>query len=165
MAIAESDARQPYLDHLEMPKSVMTSGDYQIPGHHEIDPDDIEFIIDVDLDELTVFFGDKRRPYLTDEVSDHHSVLVDAETDRVIGVILHRFLSEAVKIQTSLVPVLRYATIIAGPSVQESSVGTTKIRSVRQGVKARLEDWLGARIRHEEQKEIFSSFARLIGIH
>lgn len=165
MAIAKSNIRQPYLDNLALPEEQFSIADFQFPELSEINADEIEFIIDVDLDDLTVFFADKSHPYLTDEIDQRLSVLVDADTNGVVGVVLHKYLSELVKSHSSLVPILRQATIIAGSAVEEFDEQTAENPSGLPGIKSRLESWVSQRVRREERQEAFASLANLIGLH
>ncbi len=165
MAIAKSHYKQPHLENLELPDSGFDASGYPLPSHSEIDMDTVEFVLDVDLDEFTVFFADSSGPHYIDDTNDKYAIVVDAETDRVIGVVIHQFLSEAVKLHPDLIPALRNATIIAGTSVQQPERTFGNAGPDHAGVRARIEEWVSSRVRREEQREAFASFAHLIGIH
>jgi hypothetical protein len=165
MAIAKPHYHQPHLEKLELPNAGFDIEAYPLPDRNEIDIDDVKFIVDVDLDDLTVFFADNSRPHYVDDVSDRHAILIDAETDQVTGMVLYRFLSEAVKLHPELVPILRYATIIAGTSLQEPEESSANPGHSNPGIISRMEDWLTGRARRQERLAAFTSFADLVGIN
>lgn len=162
MAITNNPARQPYLDNLELPARDLSAKEMLLPAQADIDPDAVEYFVDVDLDELNVFFWDKSRPYSIDAVSDAYSLMIDDESSQVIGVSVNRFLSEAIKRNPELLPILRHSTMIAGESLEapDNAPGASV-----SGIKARVLDWVSERVRIEERRTVFANFAELIGLH
>lgn len=115
MAITKHETSQPYLENLEPSEP----NDYTLPSWDKINFEGVEFILDVDLDELDVFFEDKKNPYTVEEIADDYSLLIDMFEDRVVGVIVNQFYSRQLRHHPEFITALRYATIIAGDSVQE----------------------------------------------
>lgn len=165
MALAENQSRQPYLDNFDLPASRLKLTGFEIPSLDEIDVDSVEFIIDVDLDELAVYLRDRSRPFFIDEVDNYYSIAIDEDSDEVVGIILNRFLSKTLPTFPELVPILRHATVIAGVSVQSPAGTSDNNSSNSPGIRNRLRDWVSDRIREEERRDAFSSFADLVGIH
>jgi hypothetical protein len=58
------------------------------------------------IDSLIVYIGDPTRPSVAIVVGDYFSVLVDPQTDEVLGVEIDHFLSEAVAAHPELRPLL-----------------------------------------------------------
>lgn len=161
MALTSKQTKQPYLDNLDLPDKALKIGDVVLPSRAEIDPAKVEYFVDVDLDELSVFFGDKSQPYSYDESNDDYSLLINEESDQIIGVSINRFLTHAIKMHPELIPVLRHATVTAGKSLEEPYSSDAEDR---HGLRARMQDWVSDRVRVEERKSIFADFAKLVGI-
>lgn len=120
MAITKRNSSPPYSESLKQYGQDLEPHDYALPSWDDINFEEVEFIIDVDLDELDVFFEDKRKPYTVEELADDYSLLVDMFEDRVVGVIVNQFYSRQLQHYPELIPALRFATIIAGKATQES---------------------------------------------
>lgn len=161
MALTSKKTKQPYLDNLDLPSKGLKSNDAVFPSRSEIDPERVEYFVDVDLDQLSVFFGDKSRPYSHDESDATYSLLIDEETDQVIGISINRFLSHAIKVHPELIPVLRHATVAAGKSLEDAHLPDAEDR---HGLRSRIQEWVSDRVRAEERKAIFTDFANLVGI-
>lgn len=128
MAITKHDSTQPYLENPEPSHSGSNNSDFRLPIWNDVNVEDVEFILDVDLDELDVFFEDKSNPYTVEEVADDYSLLVDMFVDRVIGVVINKFYSRQLPEYPEFISALRYATIIAGDSVQSAPPATSSNR-------------------------------------
>lgn len=140
MALAHNQPQQPFLDSFDL-------SDVTLPTQSEIDPAIVEYVVDIDLDELIVFFGDKSTPYSYDESDDDYSLLINEESDRLIGIVVNSFLTQALKTHPELVPVLRHATIIADDTLNRPTTPDGENHALI-----------------EERKTIFTDFAKLVGI-
>lgn len=161
MALTHNRLKQPFLDNLNLPEMGLKITDVTLPSHSDIDPEKVEYIVDVDLDELIVFFGDKSTPYSYDESDDNYSLLINEQSDRIIGIVVNRFLTHAIKVYPELVPVLRHATVVAGEALERPYAPDSENRS---SLRTRMKDWVSDKVHSEERKSIFADFANLVGI-
>lgn len=140
MALTHNRPNKPFLDTIDLT-------DVTIPTLSEIDLDRVEYSVDVDLDDLAVFFGDKSTPYFYDELDDKYSLLINEVSDRVIGIVVNRFLTEALKVHPEFIPILRHATIVAGDAIDHPATADGQNPTLL-----------------EERRAIFADFANLVGI-
>lgn len=91
--------------------------EFFLPVPEELDPMAVEFILDVDLDQLSIYFEDKTSPHTIEEVENDFSLIVEVSSSRVVGVILNSFYERQLALRAGFVSVLRFATILAGSTI------------------------------------------------
>lgn len=100
---------------------------YTVPVTRDLDPRRIEIIVDLDLDEMLLYYYGREVPHDVEPVGDLISYLVQTDSDEVVGVIIHEYMSRAVREYPALSEAVRWAIIVSGDSVREpeSSVDAT----------------------------------------
>lgn len=118
MAVRKLDeARQPLLESLNMPEPTFKTLGFAMPAVEEIDLAQVRFYLDLDLDELTTHFGDIHTPYDMEDVSPYGQVLVNGDSNEVVGVNITHFLTAALRRRPDLATVLKFATVITGDHI------------------------------------------------
>lgn len=166
MAISKHEPKLPSPERLKPSSARLSLADVDLPSRSEINPEQIDFVLDVDLDQLSVFFGDVSRPYSIDEVEGDILVAISEDTDEVIGVLLDRFLTRTIRLYPELMSVLRLSTVIAGESVLDPRHHVlNSANQPKADPMSRLFDWTRTHVYERERREAFAAFADLIGIH
>lgn len=94
------------------------SSRYTVPEAHDLDPREIEIIVDLDLDEMLLYYYGRDVPHDVEPVGEMVSYLVESGSDRVVGAIIHEFMSRAVREHPSLSQAMRWAIIVSGDKIQ-----------------------------------------------
>lgn len=94
------------------------SSRYTLPEAHDLDPREIEIIVDLDLDEMLLYYYGRDIPHDVEAVGETVSYLVESGSDKVIGAIIHEFMSRAVREHPSLSQAMRWAIIVSGDTIQ-----------------------------------------------
>lgn len=92
---------------------------YVLPEPHDLDPRQIEIIVDLDLDEMLLYYFGRQIPHDVEPVGDLVSYLVDSNSDRVVGVIVHEYVSRVIREYPALAEAMRWAIIVSGDQVRE----------------------------------------------
>ncbi|MCA9834955.1 MAG: hypothetical protein KC435_13465 [Thermomicrobiales bacterium] len=121
------DAKQPFLEELNVPEPVFQTHGFVLPDINDIHLECVQFYLDLDLDELTAHFGDKLKPYDTEDYSTYGHVLVDADSDEVVGVSIPSFLTTALRRNPELAIALKYATVISGERIVANPITTDNL--------------------------------------
>lgn len=110
---------QAHLDALDVEKDISTSASvYAMPEVRNLDPEDIEIIVDLDLDEMLLYFFGRHVAHDVEPQSDLVSYLVASDSDNVVGVVVHEFMSRAIKEYPQLAEAMRWAIIVSGDEIQ-----------------------------------------------
>lgn len=86
----------------------------QIPPYSSLDPDQIEAILDIDLDELMVLYYGRHRPHAVHPINPVLSVLEDPETGEVVGITFSRFAKQVLVEHPHMIVAAMSATVLAG---------------------------------------------------
>lgn len=121
-AAPRTEYEQRYLDALDVERDIATGrSGYAMPEVRMLDPEDIEIIVDLDLDEMLLYFFGRHVAHDVEPQSDLVSYLVAPDSDNVVGVIVHEFMSRAVKQYPQLAEAMRWAIIVSGNAIQSPS--------------------------------------------
>lgn len=114
---------------------------YVLPEPHDLDPRQIEIIVDLDLDEMLLYYFGRQIPHDVEPVGDLVSYLVDSNSDRVVGVIVHEYVSRVIREYPALAEAMRWAIIVSGDQVREPGLPVLE-ESQGTGIVGRLkEQW------------------------
>lgn len=92
---------------------------YVVPSSGAFDPSAIEIIVDLDLDEMLLYFYGRHVAHDVEPQTELMSYLIESDSDRVVGVIIHEFMSRAVREYPQLSEAMRWAIIVSGDSIRE----------------------------------------------
>lgn len=137
-------ASQPFLEALDIPEPTFKTTDFAMPKIDDIDLTQVRIYLDLDLDELTTHFADRLQPYDIEDCSPYGQLLVDGDSDEVVGVNISRFLTTALRRHPDLASALKFATVITGDRVVSNPIADTEFsdvvsRDLRAAVAASME--------------------------
>lgn len=116
----KAEFEQAYLDDLVAETDFSPSAaSYVMPETGALDPSSIEIIVDLDLDEMLLYFYGRLIPHDVEPQSELVSYLIETDSDKVVGVIIHEFMSRAVREYPQLSEAIRWAIIVSGDKIQE----------------------------------------------
>lgn len=161
-----NDFAQPPLDNLHVCSDLTgETPRYTLPETPELDPRQIEIIVDLDLDEMLLYYYGREVPHDVEPVGELVSYLIEADSERVVGVIVHEFMSRAVREHPSLSHAIRWAIIVSGDKVQppdnasdDADTGTSeRLQPLNQ-----LRHWLTQRLANEGRERAAESVQALL---
>lgn len=116
----KTEFEQKHLDDLVAETDISPSApEYVVPSTGTLDPSAIEIIVDLDLDEMLLYFYGRHVSHDVEPQTELVSYLIESDSDRVVGVIIHEFMSRAVREYPQLSEAMRWAIIVSGDRVQE----------------------------------------------
>ncbi len=92
----------------------------EVPDPKTLDPRQMAFIYDADMDELTILFYGKDRRHSVHPVTDVGSALIDSTTGDVVGVTYSRFFKALIPRDPKLATVLLFTEAIPAGDTEES---------------------------------------------
>lgn len=115
----KNDFAQAPLDNLHVDSDLTPhTSRYVLPELQDVDTREIEIIVDLDLDEMLLYYYGRSVPHDVEPVAETVSYLVESGSDRVVGIIVHEFMSRAVREHPTLAEAMRWAIIVSGDKVQ-----------------------------------------------
>jgi|SRR5690606_33446290 len=116
----KTEFEQKHLDDLVAESDISPSApEYVVPSTGTLDPGAIEIIVDLDLDEMLLYFYGRHVSHDVEPQTELVSYLIESGSDKVVGVIFHEFMSRAVREYPQLSEAMRWAIIVSGDRIQE----------------------------------------------
>lgn len=116
----KTEFEQAHFDDLVAETDISPSApEYVVPSTGTLDPGAIEIIVDLDLDEMLLYFYGRHVSHDVDPQTELVSYLIESDSDKVVGVIIHEFMSRAVREYPQLSEAMRWAIIVSGNRIQE----------------------------------------------
>lgn len=166
MAINSEVPKQIPLSDLEDSPAFSASEEWTIPSLTDIDPRMVSFLLDVDLDEMFVFFTSRDIPYEIEDLENGNGLLLRSDSDQVVGVVIRRYLGNAIHNHPDLVGAVRLATIVSGKTIAEpqSNQASPQGHSAILALATNFGDWLKTRLTQRDRDEALIAATSIFGI-
>lgn len=166
MAINTPKPTQIPLTSFDGPEDQLDTSAWVRPALADIDTKAVSFVLDIDLDEMSVYFAGREIPHEIEEMDNGHAVLLKSETNDVIGVVIRHYLSRVIHEHPDLAGAVRLATIVSGTTTAEPTPGQSREerRHPIFAIAANAGDWLRVQLSQKDRDDALVATASFFGI-